>query len=197
MNWKEVAEKLKNHLKTVRISPRKAALFGGGAVLVLAAAFLLLRPGDIGTAQAALELQQLGNNIRRYYQNRPDFWGLNTQTVLDKKIAPHKMKAISGVLQSSFGTPVFIGNGFDAAMLMPGARSFDVVYKGLSRRQCFELLTYKFDEKFWLGISSVTLNNGDEEQTFSWNEGEYKLPPQTGLAEVLCKDNSALLWHYE
>ena len=170
----------------------------GLPVLILAAVaatLLCLRKEDIGTDKAVEELRQFSQNIRRFYQNRPDYWGLNTQTAVDKQIYPLRMLK-DGTPKSHYGTPVLAGSGPNGDILMPGARNFDIIYKDLNRRQCIELSSYKFDEKFWLGISSVSIINDGGETQFGWS-GTQTLPIAEDAAEKFCKGQNILIWHYE
>ena len=151
---------------------------------------------DIGTEKAVNELQKLSENIRRFYQNRPDYWGLNTQMAIDKQLYPLSMYK-EGVLKSYFGTPVLVGNGINADVLMPGTRNFDIIYKYLNKRQCIEFASYKFNQNFWLGVSGVSIITEGKETLFGWG-GENSLPIKKNIAESLCKnDENSIIWHYE
>lgn len=156
----------------------------------------LLHEADVGTAEAAKELVQLDKNIRRHYQNKPDFWGLSTQTVMQNKIYPQQMLK-NGKLIGFFGNDVLVGRGENAEVLMPGARGFDIVYKNLNQKQCEALAAFKFDEKFWLGITGITLNNGKEQKYFTWSDKEYGLPIKTNFVQTICKNSNIITWHCE
>ena len=151
---------------------------------------------DIGTATAAQELEQLNANIRRHYQNRPDYWGLNTTAVKDKSIAPQSMLKPEG-LRNFFATEVLVGNGVEGQMLMPGARNFDIVYKNLSKQQCRELASFKFSEQFWMGVSAITIGDNSNQQTFSWNDTSNQLPISNEATKKCCHTNNTIIWHFE
>ena len=58
---------------------RRQLVIGGmvGALLIVwGISVLLFSEKYIGTDKAAAEVQQLAENIRRFYQNRPDFLGI-------------------------------------------------------------------------------------------------------------------------
>lgn len=165
------------------------------ALLFWAAMTIFFTEKDIGTAKTTAELSQLANNIRKYYQNRPDFWGLSTQTVIEKKIAPLAMLQ-NNSLQSYYKTPVLVGSAPDGTMLMPGAKSFDIIYKDLNKQQCEELASYRFDDKFWLGVMSLTLDNGSEAIVFNWIDKNL-LPIKKEQAKNVCMRKNTLIWHYE
>ena len=170
---------------------------GGCVVLVLfLVGWFLTREADVGTRQAAEELVRLSENIRRYYQNRPDYWGLSTQTVLSNRIYPQSMLQ-NGELRGFFGNEVLVGRGENAEVLMPGARGFDIIYKHLNKKQCQELASFKFNEKFWLGIAGITLSNGRKQQFFTWSDKEHILPIKPAAAKALCSNDNLLIWHHE
>ena len=170
----------------------------GVAIIIVVAlcVWLFTREADVGTQQAADEIVTLSNNIRRYYQNRPDFWGLSTNTVIKNKLYPQKMLQKEQLI-GFFGNQILVGNGENAEVLMPGARGVDIIYKGLNKKQCEELASHKFDEKFWFGVTGVTIINGSNLQYFTWSDKEFALPIKKDLAKNICKSSSTLMWHCE
>lgn len=194
-----MTEKLKNFVSAIQRSlTYHFKIWAGAAVLAVIAlvSWLFLHEADVGTRQAAEELVMLSRNIRRYYQNRPDFWGLSTDTVIKNKIYPQSMFK-NDQLNGFFGNKVFVGRGENAEVLMPGARGFDIIYKELNKKQCEELASYKFDEKFWLGVTGITVGNGKEQRYFTWSDKESALPIKKGIAQDICKSSNMLIWHCE
>ncbi len=146
--------------------------------------------------QAGEELFALSNKVRVYYSNRPDYWGLNTQKVLSDKILDDSLAKdakIIGVL----GNEIIIGQGIEGNVTMPRVKSFDVVYKNLSKTQCRALAAMKMDEKQALGLLSVTINNGLEAKVFAWGIDTNPLPVSYSNAKKLCNDNSDIIWKFE
>ena len=146
--------------------------------------------------KAARELTDLTSNIRKHFQHRPDFWGLNTQMVLDKKLYPHTMLQ-NGVLLSALDSQVLIGRGKEAEIIMPTAKSFDIVYKNLTKKQCEGLLLAEYEQKFWLGISDLSIITKQRETKFSWTDDKYKLPPTKAIVKKFCDDEATVIWHNE
>lgn len=145
---------------------------------------------------AAQELSDLIANIRKHFQHRPDFWGLNTQMVLDKKLCPHTMLQ-NGVLLSALGNQVLIGRGKEAEIIMPAAKSFDVVYKNLTKKQCEGLLLAEYNPKFWLGVNGLSIITKQKETKFSWTDDERRLPPNTTSVKEFCDNSATIIWHNE
>lgn len=177
---------------------RNFRIWGGfcAAAVIALTGWLLWHEADSGTCEAAKELVQLNDNIRRHYQNKPDFWGLSTQTIVQNKIYPQQMFK-NGGLTGFFGNDILVGRGENGEMLMPGARGFDIVYKNLNKKQCEELAAFRFDEKFWFGITGITLNNGKEQKYFTWSDKEYALPIRKNFVQTICGNSNILIWHCE
>lgn len=70
---------------------------------------------------AATQLAQTANNIRLFYQTKPGYWGLNTETVIKNNLEAGGM-LIDGKLQNAFGKPVIIGEDEQGSIIMPGTR---------------------------------------------------------------------------
>ncbi len=148
------------------------------------------------TLVATKELELLSQNIRKYYQNRPDYWGLNSQTVIDKQIAQESIirnNELIGALKNK----ILVGNGLNADILMPGARGFDIIYKDLSQNNCIALASANFSKHFWLGITAVSIVQNNRAETFSWNDNTNKLPITKTMAKKYCHNNSNIIWHFE
>ena len=155
---------------------------------------IFLWPSALPIKDAVNEMELLAGNIRRLYQNRPDYWGLNTMMVLDKKIYPNKMKK-NDKLVSVLGNEILVGDGVSGSVLMPGSRNFDITYRGLSKKQCVQLVSHEFDSSFWLVIMGITIAHLDNQQLFTWDDPKYKLPISKANAKKFCKDGSAVIWH--
>lgn len=167
----------------------------GLLLIIWGAAVLIFSDKDIGSEIAAGQVQMLSENIRRYYQNRPDFWGLNSQTVVDKQMTPRNMTP-NGKLANYFGKPVTVGSGEDGAMLMPGARNFVISFHELNHQECVETASFKFGEKFWLGVTEVSINDGTKTEIFSWNNQQNILPVKKNSAEKACGGTNIVSWHF-
>lgn len=140
-------------------------------------------------------LAQLTENIRRNYKNRPDYWGLSTENVIQKQIAPSAMLR-DGRLTSPVAAEISVGGDENGSMVMPGMRSFYIAFKNLSKKDCVDMAVYPLSEKIKLGLLSVTLKNGDEETVFQWG-GENALLVSKEKAAKICRKKSIILWNFE
>ena len=145
--------------------------------------------------KAAQQVPQLAASIRQKFQVRSDYRGLNTAEVLKLKAAPTDMIAGNG-LMNALDLPVWVGNGADATALMPGARRFNIVYKGLDKSECIGIVSYNSSEKDQLGLNDIVILSEKAEKTYSWG-GENPLPVSLSEAKSSCGKDNILIFGYE
>lgn len=170
----------------------------GGILTALLIMLLIGRQQDIGAQEAGEQIARLAQNIRGRYRTRPDFWGLSTQEVISKKIYPLSMTVSGEELKGYFGNPVEIGADASGQAVMPTMRSFVISYNDLNKAQCLALATNKFNQDFWLGVSGMSIVNGNETRLFDWSSKENSLPAEKQIVKKCCKakDNS-VIFHFE
>lgn len=191
--WKK---NIKERISSLRRYGRIIGFITGALVVLWVISLALFAGKDLRTAEAAQQVSDLASNIRRYYQNRPDYWGLSTQTTIEKQIAPLGM-INNGLLTNIWQKKVTVGQDSDGTMLMPGARSFIITLHDLNKDECRELASYKFSEKFWLGVQEVALDNGDKQQIFNWDSDRNILPVKESIAKSFCSKNNSISWRCE
>ena len=165
-------------------------------LLIAISVAIILSKKDTSTSLAAKELETLSQNIRKHYQNRPDFWGLSSDVVINKKIAPTTMIS-NNELVGILGNKILIGNGINAYVLMPGARGFDIVYKNLNKKDCINLASFNFEKQFWLELTSVNIAQKNKSIVFSWDDNQRKLPITKAAAKKACANAASIIWHFE
>ena len=170
-----------------RLKKEKAII----AILVLAAAVYAFMKPSTHTEENVKELVELSQVVRGYYKTKPGYWGLNTEKAVELKIVPEKM-IDNGRIVSQTGREILLGEGFEGNMVMPGGRFFDVVYKGLSKKECIDLASYEGDEEYSLGLLSININGRE----FSWGV-EDKLPIGKREAAKTCAQGSYVIFRYE
>lgn len=191
----EQKKRLKSLIGRVkRISPQQGAFYLLVALGIIGLLMMLLRP-DPRLGKAAEQVPQLAAAIRQKFQMRSDYRGLNTAEALRLKAAPEEMLGKDG-LKNALGQPVLVGSGAEGTALMPGARRFDIVYTGLSQKECIGIATYHLSEKDRLGLNYITIAAEGAEKTFSWG-GEHPLPVERKAAEKACGRQNILIFGYE
>lgn len=165
------------------------------AFVVLAALIYWTSRPNQKIVVAANQVVSLAEEIRKHYHNRPDYWRLNTEMVIKENIVPQDMR-FGDKIKNALDDNVLVGIDFDGAMIMPGSRSFVIVYKNLSKKDCMILASYVYSEEQNLGLLSITIKNSDSESKFTWG-GENKLPVSDNSAKAYCDKNSELSWEFE
>lgn len=165
-------------------------------VLTIVIGFLLMvhkqNPEIVTTMDTLVKLTE---NIRHNYKNRPDYWGLSTQSVIQKQIVTASMLQ-NNRLVSPIASEINVGGDENGSMVMPGTRSFYIALKNLSAKNCVALAIFPLSEKNELGLLSITFKVNDKETVFQWG-GENSLPVTKERATKICRKNSIILWNFE
>lgn len=186
---KEIIEILKQ-----RINLKIAAGCAGLLFLIIGGIVWVSRPNPKITL-AAKEVMSVAEEIRKFYRNRPGYWGLNTESVLKNNLLPASFIQ-NGKPVNALGKNILIGQGAEGNLVMPGARSFDIVFADLDKKECEQLAEFQFTENQSLGLLSITIINNGQQTEFSWG-GENKLPITTENARRYCGKQTSLLWTFE
>ena len=168
-------------------------------VIVLLGCFLIIifsSPNNIPNL-AMDEIVNISSNIHNNFKTKPDYWGLNTEYVIDNKLSDEKMIK-DEKLVSITGNEVLVGNTESGFIAMPGSHSFDIVYKGLSRRYCVILSSYHLEYAEKIGLLSITIKNKSSEASFAWGADENKLPISVAEAKKHClSSENTIIWTFK
>lgn len=166
-----------------------------GLLLVIVCIYCFMVKSSKQVVLAQNDMIVLAENIRKHYKKRPDYWGLSTQSALDGNIVPKTM--VNGdKIVSPIAKEVFIGGDDVGSMIMPGTRSFYIVYKDVSKKDCIDMVTYQMSEQNKLGLLSIDIKNKNNEFTFQWG-GKYSLPIDRKTATTACQAKNTILWNFE
>lgn len=144
---------------------------------------------------AAKQVAEIAQEVRKSYAHRVDYWGLNTDLIISNNILTNIN--YDKKLINSLGKPILIGSDEDGNTVMPGERSFNIVYSDLSTAECISLATYPFEQPEELGLLQITIVGNKNKQDFSWREENYKLPVTRHEAKKICCNGSKVLWTIE
>lgn len=147
-------------------------------------------------AKAGSQIEEMSQNIIKEYKMRPNYWGLSTAEVINKKLYAKGMGIKDGKLIGYFGGRVEIGADENGASVMPGSKNFVISYNELSKKQCIGLGGYKYDKKFWLNVSKIVIKNTNYQQDFVWGDEKYGLIPSKKVLKEICdrEDNKVLVY---
>ena len=182
---------MKTQKHKLKLSLKQATIAGAatGFVVLLLVSPLMRNRSGTASLQVGQEVARLAASIRSHYKMKPDYWGLDSESVLKNEI--------TGELKSILGADIRIGQGFEAEISMPGSKSFDIVYKGLDKKNCLSLLTLKLEEEASLGLISAEIKNFKARTVFTWG-GTPALPVSSQHAKDYCLEGSnEVLFRFE
>ena len=76
-------------------------------------------------------------------------------------------------LINALGKPILIGKGENGDIVMPGEKSFDVVYTDLSFAECINVASYQFEQQETLGLLQITIIGPEKSRIFEWSATDY------------------------
>lgn len=161
-------------------------------VLVVFLFFFISKPNP-NIMTSANQINVLAENIQKFYRNRPDAWGLNTQTMLKNSIVPPEMVAQKNVV-NALGKTILVGADIQGNTVMPGNRNYVIVFNDINYDECILLSTSSLSEKNMLSLTSVQIVN-EEEHLFSWGSSN-SLPITKTEAKKACKKTNVLAWSF-
>ena len=136
----------------------------------------------------------IADEIRSYYSDKPDYWGLDTKFAITQKIIPSNFIKDDHLLLSS-STEVLIGNGENAETIMPRSLHFDIIIKNLTKAQCISYSEFVLDDKDLLSLNSISIINSSGEYLFEWGNGKNSLPVKKYATKDFCIDGkNTLIW---
>lgn len=195
---KTFASRLLNKNFWIKRWKKITALFAGIFITGLILFLLIGGQQDVGAKEAGSQIVKLVQNIRAHYRNRPDFWGLSTKEVINKKIYPLDMTVHDEILTGYFANPVEIGSDSEGTPVMPTVRNFVVAYKGLSKDQCIGLAANRFEQNFWLGVTGIEIESSKGRQLFEWSSKEFGLPAAKSVLKRFCATkNNTIIFKFE
>ena len=180
-------------MKKLTIAKTKYAILA----LLLCLVVIVFFVGAIPTKTniAAREVAVAAQTIRASFASKGSYWGLSNNFLESNDILTN-YRYKEGKLVNILGKPVLFGKGENAEVVMPGDRSFDVVYADLSAKECIKLSTYRFEQPETLGLLQVTIV-GDKPHVFEWGGQDSRLPVEQHKAKQLCSDKSKVIWTFE
>lgn len=166
------------------------------AILLLAAVCLCFCLSTTVTDKAAAQVVSIAADVHKLYTHKASYWRLNNDSLRSNDILTN-YRYKNNQLVNAFGKPVLIGKGEDGDTVMPGEKSFDVVYTDLSARECVKIATYQYKQQEMLGLLQITIIGQEKSRIFEWGAETYKLPVIRPEAERFCSDDSKVIWTFE
>lgn len=142
--------------------------------------------------EASKQVFEIASQVRKHYVQKPDYWGLSSSNQILTNLFYS-----NGKLINALSKPILLGQGADGAMIMPGGRSFDVVYKELTKSECIALAVYEQPVSAEVGLLQITITNSEKTTEFRWGDEEFKLPISRRNAMLACKNGDTIIWTFE
>lgn len=135
----------------------------------------------------------VSDQLRNAYVDKPDYWGLSTETILQRELLSQNFIK-KGKLYLSGGEEFFVGNGKNADMIMPRSTSFDIILNHLNKAQCISYAEAKLSTEYQMKLTQITISNISGDYTFTWG-GNMPLPITKYTSKNYCiDDNNTLIW---
>ena len=139
------------------------------------------------------DISKIVEHIHKNYADKSSYWGLDSKE-LDKL---ETLNREQNQIINSFGKTILVGEGEGGNTVMPGEKSFDISFPGLSKKQCVYAATAVFDSPITLGLLQMQIIIGNTRQAFTWGADQYKLPVVSKQAAEFCSDNATVVWTFE
>ena len=167
-----------------------------GLLVVIGSCFLVPN-SEKKTENAANELMLTAEKIRRFYQTKPNYWGLDNNSALATGILKH-FRIVNDMAFNALGQKVFVGYGPLGESIVPGINGFDITYVDVSYEECVKLLAFPFSQAQSYGLQQVLLfdEKNNLSADFAWG-AENALPVTVQNAKNSCVKHNNLLWRFE
>ena len=142
--------------------------------------------------EAMREITEIVDDIHKNYVRKNSYWGVNSSTLESNK----RLRRRGNQTVNAFGKPILVGQGENGDTVMPGDRTFDVVFTELSFGECVRSATSNFASPETLGLMQVKII-GKSEQVFIWGNKQYNLPLPEFQAKEFCDKDSKVIWTFE
>ncbi|MBR5599089.1 MAG: hypothetical protein IKW39_03515, partial [Alphaproteobacteria bacterium] len=136
---------------------------------------------------------RISDDIRSFYSDKADYWGLSTDFVTDNKIIENKFIRNKKIVIGA-NKELFVGRGSNAEKIMPGTKVFDVVLKKLNKKQCVSFLEATISPSNQVKLLSISVENTDKTKVFEWGNDKINLPITKGIGEEFCTDSNTIIW---
>ena len=185
-------------VKKKKNNNKKLSLIIGiiGLVLVVAYLMFAVKNKQLRHETTGDDVAKIVIDVHKIYANKASYWQLSTKSFFGNDILT-KYRYKNNQLINALGKPILIGKGENGDVIMPGEKSFDVVYTDLSAEECVSVAAYRFEQPENLGLLQITIVNGEKSQTFEWGAEDHMLPISRVEAKSFCSSKAKVIWTFE
>ena len=139
------------------------------------------------------EIFAIAESARTYYNNKPDYWGLSTEVLVDNNVIPTKYIQDKNIVLND-GIRILFGEGYLATPVSPRSLTFDVVVPNLNKAKCMAYSEALLSEQQLLVLDKLTIYNDAGHAVYTWG-GENTLPVVKYSSKNFCINGSnTLIW---
>lgn len=139
------------------------------------------------------DIFSISDEVRAFYTNKPDYWGLNSEFAIKNNIIPSNFIKDNKIILGN-GLELLIGNGENADTVMPLSQSFDIVLPQLNKAQCISYAEAPLIQDNLLKLLSIRIVNTSGDYLFEWG-GAKTLPIQKYATKNMCADHkNTIIW---
>lgn len=186
-------EEYLSRLKEFVVNKKELILKAGLPILIIIFGIYTCSSSQKDITRNISDIFTIAEDMRSYYADKPDYWGLSTESVLKNRIVQERF--IKGnKLVLSGGLNILVGQGLTAETVMPRSQTFDIVAPALTKAQCISYAEYPLTKEQLVNIEQIIIGNDSREISFTWG-GEYSLPVQTYKTKDICAEGkNTVIW---
>lgn len=140
------------------------------------------------------DIFEISDEIRNNYAGKPDYWGLSTQSAIQAGYIPQKFLQDKKIVIRG-GNELFIGDGIEADMVMPGATFFDLILPRLNKAQCIAHTEAMISPENQVKLFRIQVINASGSYLFEWGDKKYSLPVGKYASKDVCADSdNTVIW---
>lgn len=164
------------------------------ALLIIATlTFLFSKSDNSNYHKVQDELFTLADKIRNHYKAKPDYWGLNNQSIIS--VLPEKMARNNKII-SSIGREFIVGQNEKGDTVMPSQRNFMITLSNLGKKACHKIAGITVDKESNLSLQKIIIRNANDFVEFEWG-GKNLLPISDKDAKTYCDKKNSISWIFE
>ena len=131
----------------------------------------------------------MASSVRAHFQKKPDYRGLNTAYAVQNKIVDAKHLRLNKIYSQN-SREILIGADSQGSTCAVRTKSFTVTYIDVSKEECAELLSQKFD----LSSGLTAFTSG--QYTFAFG-GDLPFPQTPKEAQRYCTNKNTVSFVFE
>ena len=139
------------------------------------------------------EIFEIAENVRAYYNSKPDYWRLSTEVLIDNNVIPTQYLQDKNIVLED-DIHILLGEGYLAAPVSPRMLTFDIVIPNLNKAKCMAYAEAELSEQQLLVLDKLTIYNDAGNAVYTWG-GENALPVVRYSSKNFCINGiNTLIW---